>query len=86
MRACASHVGCQQVELFFGLGAKAPDRQIASQQHDGEARRSLNVDEVAVEPAEFEIAAGHLLVDGCEFFVCRLKLFFRCLQLLVDAL
>ena len=55
-------VGGEQVELLFGLRAEAPDRQVAPGQHDGEPGRALQVDEVAVDPVELDVAAGHLLV------------------------
>ena len=71
---------------FSACGLKRRMRQVASEQHDGELGRGLEIDQVAVEAVELGVAIGHLLVDGGQLFVGRLQLFLGRFQLFVDAL
>ena len=77
----ASRLNC-----FSACGAEAADGQVASEQHDGQLGRGLEIDQVAVEAVEFGVAIGHLLVDGGQLFVGRLQLFLGRFQFFVDAL
>jgi len=68
------------------LGGEAADSQVPSEQEDAEGGGSLEIEQVAVQPAELGVAISHLLVDGDELFVGGLQLFLGRFQFLIDAL
>ena len=75
-----------QVEHFLSHGRESTDAQVAGDYHYGDLNTGKEVDEIAVDAAQFFVASVQLFVQGVELFVARLELLLGRVQLLVRAL
>ena len=82
----AADVGGEKIENLLCRKREAANRQVASEQQNRRVNIDLKIVQIAVQPVQFDIAVGHLFIDGRQLFVGRLEFFFRRFELFIDAL
>src|SRR5262245_3901124 len=68
-------VARDQVQHALGCRSKSPNAHVVADDEYGDVHRGEEIDEVAVDSAEFLVSGMQFLVDGVQLLVAALQLF-----------